>query len=77
MQQNFSKGHIVCCKYRMCCVLFSPGMVGLLHVNIVSTGTSRNSYHSQGSSRTDTLFIENSYFENIFFFSHVASDFVL
>jgi len=68
MQQNFLKGQIVCCKYRMCCVLFSPGMVGLLHVKLVSTRTSCNNYHSQGSSRTDTLCIENSYYESTFFF---------
>ena len=46
----------------------SPGMVGLLHVKLVYTGTSSDSYHAQGSSRTDNLCIENSYYESTFCF---------
>jgi len=75
MQRNCLKGQIVCGKYRMCCVLFSPSMVGLWHVKLISTGTSRDRYLAQGSSRTDTLCIENSNYESTFL-SHFAYDFV-
>jgi len=67
MQWNCLKSQIVCGKYRMCCILFSPSTVGLLHVKLVSSRTSCDSHHVQGSSRTDTLCIENSYYESMFF----------